>query len=128
MSRAQNDWKGNISLKSTHRISHKLHNSVCMITKLTATGTQQTNIQNLIINQFCNMYSTSSTITNTTNSLPTHSTIITVLFGVSNCALFLEFKWGIAFKSRNNAKNNIWGTMSISPTHFRPDNIIWLPS
>lgn len=36
----------------THRISHKLNNSVCMITKLTATGTQQINKQNLIINRF----------------------------------------------------------------------------
>jgi hypothetical protein len=80
---------GNIYLKSTHRISHKLRNSVCIITKLTSTGTQQTNIQNLTINQFCNMHATSSTTTNTTISIPTHSTIITVLFSA-----FLELKNG----------------------------------
>jgi hypothetical protein len=53
-----------------------------------------TNIQNLTINQFCNMHETISTITYTTISISTHSTITTVPFSASKCALFLELKNG----------------------------------
>jgi hypothetical protein len=77
-----------------------------------------TNIENLSINQCSNMHPTGSTITNTTISIPTHSTIITVLFSASKCALFLQLKNGRKLFKTEIMPKITYEISCHSPHHF----------